>query len=236
VIATCAMVLMLAGSALANSLPPGTQTFTFSDGSTMTGNFIFNTGNNTLTSWAFQYSGGPFSGAETFNSADTTNSAGAAAPSSLLVSNFNGDEVISIEENQPDGTRQEFDIAVACGGVANCLTQAAVGSSFAIVSGPTPCPPVGTAGFCIVSGLQRVPEGFGQAGLAGGGFLNVTDPNGTLAFNINDTATGTLFNGGGGTGTTVTPEPGTLPLLTLGLAALAGFAFWKKSSLASFAN
>jgi len=185
-IVTCAMVLMLAGSALANSLPPGTQTFTFTDGSTMTGNFILNTANNTLTSWAFSHSGGTQFGTGTLNSADTSCGTNcAAAPTGIVVSNFNGDEVLSFEENEADASRWEFDIVVNCGGTPNCLTQAAVGMSFAIegpITFPSPCP----GQFCIESGLQRVPEGFGQTGLAGGGFLNVTDPNGTLAFNVSD--------------------------------------------------
>jgi hypothetical protein len=217
-IVICAMVSMFAGSALANGLTVGTETLTFTDGSTMTGFFDLNPTTNQLVSWNFLYSGGTSFGAETFNSADTTCGVScAAAPSSLVVSNFNGDEVLTFEENQPNGTRQEFDIAVACGGVANCLSQAATGMSFAVegpITFPTPCP----GQFCIESGLQAVPEGFGGGLLAPGGFINVTDPPGSLAFNVSNSADGTVFNGTGGT--TPAPEPGTLALLGTGLVAL----------------
>jgi hypothetical protein len=48
------------------------------------------------------------------------------------------------------GTKQEFDIAVDCFGLANWLTQASTGMSFAVegpISSPNPC-----AGFCILNG------------------------------------------------------------------------------------
>jgi hypothetical protein len=215
------MVTVLAASALGDGLPLGTQTLNFTDGSTMTG--FFTLSGNTLTSWDFQYSGGTSFGAETFDSADTSCGAGCvSAPSSLVASNFNGDEVLTFEENQPDGTRQEFDIAINCGGVANCLTQASTGMSFAVegpIAFPSPCP-----GPCIESGLQRVPEGFGVGLLAPGSFLNVTDPPGSLAFNVDSAATGPVFNGGGSTHPV--PEPSTLLLL---LGSGIGMLFVLKS-------
>jgi hypothetical protein len=206
-----------AGAAMANGLPGGTEVLTFTDGSTMTGFFAL-TSTNQLVSWNFLYSGGTTLGAETFNSADTTCGLNCvAAPTGLVVSNFNGDEVLTFEENQPNGTRQEFDIAVACGGVANCLTQASTGMTFAVegpITFPTPCP----GQFCIESGLQCVPEGFCTHFLAPGGFINVTDPPGSLAFNVSNTADGTIFNGSGGNNGV--PEPSTLLLLGSGIGVL----------------
>jgi hypothetical protein len=233
-VAVGALITMSVGSAHANGLNLGTETYLFADGSTMTGFFTLTPGTTTVTGWNFQYSGGTSGfGAATLSSADAAN-----APTSLVVSNFNGDEVLTFEENEPDHTRWEFDIVVACGGATNCLSNATTGMSFAVTSGPEPCPPPGTAGFCIQSGLQRVPEGFGQAPLAANAnFLNVTDPPNSLAFNVSKSADFPLFTpGGGGPGPTNAPEPGTLPLLATGLAALIGLTMWKKGTLAGSAS
>lgn len=210
------LILLAAGSARANGVTLGTETLSFQDGSTVTGYFTLNTTNNTLTSWDFTTTAGTLFAAETFASSDAAN-----APSSLIVSNFNGDEVLAFEENQADGTRQELDIAIACGGTINCLTNAnlATPQSFALTTGTTPCPAPGNPGFCIVSGLQHVPEGFGQ-NLLNPGFLNLSDPPGSIAFNIDSTAANTVFNGGG-TNNNGVPEPSTLVLSALGLAAFA---------------
>lgn len=230
VLAACAIVTTLAGSARANGLNLGTETYLFADGSTMTGFFTLTPGTTTITGWNFQYSGGTSGfGAATLSSADAAN-----APSSFVVSNFNGDEVLSFEENEPDHTRWEFDIAVACGGVIDCLSNATAGMTFAVegtIVFPSPCP-----GPCVESGLQRVPEGFGQAPLAANSnFLNVTDPPLSLAFNVSKSADFPLFNPGGG-GNNGVPEPGTLPMLVAGLAALVGLAMRKKGSLATLAS
>jgi hypothetical protein len=217
-----ALMLMTASSAMANGVTLGTETLSFQDGSTITGYFTLNTANNTLTSWDFTTTAGTLFSAETFSSADTAN-----APSSLVASNFNGDEVLTFEENQADMTRQELDIAISCGGVTNCLTNANLTTpqSFALTVGSTPCPPPGTAGLCIVSGLQHVPEGFGQELLAPG-FLNLSDPPGQVAFNISNSAANTVFTGTGGTGNNTVPEPSTLLLSALGFAAFALKRSW----------
>lgn len=206
------LVFFPMGAAMANGIPLGTETLTLLDGSTVTGYFTLDTATNTLTSWDFTTTAGTLFGAETFNSADAAQGA-----SGTIVTNSNGDEVLSFGENQT-AIRGELDLVIACGGTVNCLTNANLSSpqSFALNTGPQPSPCPGL--FCIPSGLQSVPEGVGMG--MNPGFLNVSDPNGQLAFNIDSAATGTVFNGGGGNNTGV-PEPSTLLLSALGLGALA---------------
>jgi hypothetical protein len=208
---------LFSGVAAAASLPIGTETIGFITGGTATGSFVFNTVTNQLTSWNFQLTAGGVFGSTSYNSADAS-----AAPTGIILSNFNKDQVFSFEENHVS-TRDEFDIVVVCGGVANCLTQASVGMSFMVASGPTPCPPSGQPGFCIESGEQlNVPESLQQRLLAPG-FLNVTDPPGTLAFNVDITATGPIFG-------TVAPEPESLLLCATGVL-LTGIALRRKSKV-----
>lgn len=228
-LALSASLAMFWGVALAEPLPVGTTTLDFADGSTASGFFVYDPTTNKLTSWDFQLLGsvnGVF-GAHTYNSADDP---ATADPTGSFFSNFNGYQVFAFKEFF--GTvRDEFDIVVACGGVANCITQATAGITFPVASGPTPCPGAGQTGFCIESGEQlNVPEDSDERFLQPG-FFNVTDPVGGLAFNGDTTATGRLFgsSGGGGTGTSV-PEPGSFVLLGTGLLALAGIAKRKMSA------
>ena len=58
-------------------------------------------------------------GAHAYNSADDP---AMSDPTGSFFSNFNGDQVFAFKEFF--GTvRDEFEIVVACGGVANCITQ-----------------------------------------------------------------------------------------------------------------
>lgn len=67
----------------------------------------------------------------------------------------------------------------------------------------------------------------------------MTDPPGTLTFNVATTATGPIFGSGGGGnpgggGGTGVPEPGTLSLIVPGLVALAGLKLRSKMTVRAF--
>src|SRR3981189_1502552 len=125
-----AFVFFLAGAAMADTL-----TFANNEG-TATGSFIYDATTNKILDYNFTLSasgvGAPVSfGASTYNSADT-----AIGTGSIVFSNPNGEEGFSFFEIQPSQSRlNEFDIVIACGGVANCVTQATLGNSFAVVPG-----------------------------------------------------------------------------------------------------
>jgi hypothetical protein len=196
------------GATKANSIPPGTLNLSFLNGrGTATGYFVFNPATNKVTSWNFQLSASPNFAASSYNSADLGSSGAITLP------NTDGDQVFSFVSVQPNQNQvNEFDIVFSCNGVANCVTNAVVGSTFAISSGLTPCPP-GTLK-CISSGEQTNVPSFGTTRLLGTGFLTVTDPDGQLAFNLDPTG-----NGGGAPPPPV-PEPSTVVLLGAGIGVL----------------
>jgi hypothetical protein len=202
------------GGARATSITPGTLNLSFQNGEgTATGYFIYNPATNQLTSWNFQLSASSdgFFAASTYNSADVANNAAGA----IALPNSNGDQVFSFEENQPgQNQRNEFDIVLSCNGVANCVANAAVGTTFAIAVQPVPC--AAGALKCIPSGEQTNVPNFGLQRNLAAGFITVTDPNGLLAFNLDPTGNG----GGGGTPPPV-PEPSTVVLLGAGVGVLA---------------
>ena len=221
-----AFVFFLAGAAMADTL-----TFANNEG-TATGSFTYDATTNKILDYNFSLSssgtGAPISfGATTYNSADT-----AIGTSSIVVSNPNGDEVFSFFEIQPSQSRlDEFDIVIACGGVANCVTQATEGNSFAIVSGN--CGPT-----CVSSGEQTgVPENITPSRFLGpNNFINITDPtcpvnDSCFTMSLSTTSTGTILGGGGGD-TTGVPEPSTLLLSALGLGGLALKRFSRREQVA----
>jgi hypothetical protein len=218
-IAACAMVLLFAGSALADTL-------SFTDGGTATGSFVYDATTNTVVSFDFTTTEG--TGGSTF-----------VGTGGVVLDNQDGDEVFAFDafqstQNQVD----EIDIVVSCGGVANCVTQATDGNSFAITAGPNnypsaTCPNQGTTslttGYCIASGQQfNVPECLGsscQVLLTGNNYITIADPpspGDTLyTMTLATTPTGTVFSGNGNTGGTVpAPEPSAALMLSLGLCGL----------------
>ncbi len=222
--------LLLAGAAMANPVG-GTATLSFQQTTagvtpgTASGFFVFDPASGTITSWDITTtasSNGAY-GTRTYNSADV-----GAAASVIILSNTNGDEVLSFEENFNEfgsNERDEFDIVVACAGTANCVNFGAVGASYAIVGGPAPCAPGALK--CIPSGEQFNVPSFGGERFLASGFFNVSDPPGsTLAFNIDTVATGTIYNGGTGSGNnggggTGVPEPSMILLFG---SSVGGFA------------
>lgn len=219
----CVSLLLICGAGLANADPITGLSLAFSGGGSLTGSFQIAPGTNSIVSYdltATNVFG--FSGPHEYTNTD---------PSALfgILTNSDGDEVLSFDQNFADGL-DELDIVIACNGTLNCLNQATTASpmSFALGSTTPPCP---IGGLCVVSGEQAV------VGVSGAflqpGFLSVSDPPGTIALNVTSTAVGTVYNGGtintgGGGGTQNMPEPGSLPMLGIGLGGLLLFAHRKR--------
>jgi hypothetical protein len=226
------LLLVTSGVAKASSI-------TLQSGDTVAGNLVYDITTNQILSFDFTTSGtGGFGGQSYIGSAPYTS---ASSSSAVVLSNSDGDQVFSMVAVQSDGIDvDELDLVVACGGVANCVTQAsATGTSYALAIGSPTCPTTG--GLCIASGIQNdVPESL-VGTLATGGYLDVLDPscnNGTAdecaSVTLDSTNAYSVFNpstsGNGGGGGTAMPEPGTLPLLAAGLVLL-GFAASKKRKM-----
>jgi hypothetical protein len=186
-LATFGMFLLLASSAFADTMATVNATFV-APGGTVTGTFTFSP--TTVTSWDLTASGGTL-GTENFNSADTS-----SLPTFTPLNNPNGDQVLSFE--QFFGTlRDELDLVVACGGVANCLFASTGAVTLSLVTGSS-CP---SGGFCSDE-LFGVPE----------------------TTNGRNIALGTISAAGsGGGGGTPMPEPCSLVLLGTGLLGVVGF-------------
>ena len=202
------------------------DTLTLENGGTVTGSFVYDATTNTVVSWNFTTTAGGGFGGEVYSNTN-------AGSGAISLTNQDGDQVFGFDAAQPaTGEVDELDIVLSCNGTVNCATQATTGNSFAVTSGVPPCPNPGTTtGFCIASGLQnQVPGGLIPEDLIGpGNYITITDPacpgtDSCYTFTLATAATGTVFSGGGsnnnGGGNTV-PEPGTLLLSALGLAAFA---------------
>jgi len=187
-LATFGMLLLLASSAFADTTATVNATFV-APGGTVTGTFTFSP--TTVTSWDLTASGGTL-GTEVFNSADTSN-----APTFFALTDSNGDQVLSFEENI-GALRDELDLVVACGGVANCLFASTGAVTLSLVTGSS-CP---SGGICSGE-LFGVPETLNGRNIASG----------TIS---------TSGTGGGGGGTPM-PEPSSLALLGTGLLGVVGF-------------
>jgi hypothetical protein len=112
-------------------------------------------------------------------------------------------------------------LIVNCQGVANCLAQATSGQYFTL-TGATETYTTwscGSPSSCTPSiAAPRTLD------VSGGAYINVTDPIGGLALNLDTSPIGTAWTPGGGN--TGVPEPSTLLLSSLGFAALALKRFW----------
>lgn len=202
-----AVFLLVAGGARADN------TLSLADGNTVTGSFVYDPTTNSVVSYSFTSTAYGLS-----SQWSSSTSSG-----SVVLSNQDGDQVFAFDEGQSYGAIGELDIVISCGGVLNCAEQASNGNSFAIAAGYPPCPNAGTTtGYCIASGDQySVPECLGTCEdlINPGNFITITDPPaGDFTFTLSTTSTGTVFSGGGTTGV---PEPSTLVLSALGLAAFA---------------
>jgi hypothetical protein len=199
---------------------------TFTDGGTLTGSFVYDTTTGKVVSFNFTATAGGVT--STYVNGVNNGSGG------VLVTNQNGDEVFAFDAIQPaQNQTDELDIVFSCFGTPNCALQATTGNSFAITSGPAPCPNPGGPGKCIASEEQfNVPVGVTPPVLLSPNqyYVVTVDPacpagDTCHMLVLSTTPSGTVFSGGGGTNTGV-PEPSTLLLSALGFAAFALKRSW----------
>ena len=220
-IASCAVIVLLANVALAGSITPNPIPFVQTNPNvtpgTVSGSWTWDPTTLKVVSFDITVtasSDGSF-GSRTYSS-------GTGGSGGIILTDISGDQVFGFDENfANENQTDELDLVFQCNGVANCVTSAAAGMSFALSgNGAEPCPGAGQTGFCIQSGEQfNVPESLNQRLLAPA-FVAITDPPGTdLTFTISPTVVGTLFNGNGtGTGGGNVPEPSSLALFGTGIA------------------
>jgi hypothetical protein len=113
-------VLLLFGAAAAMA---DTATLTFVDGNTVSGTFAYDVTQNKIVSWNFVST--EFGGT-TFNSASANGQCFGFPCGGLALTSENGDVVFGFDAFQPNanngaGATDELDIAISCGGVANCV-------------------------------------------------------------------------------------------------------------------
>lgn len=217
----CTIILLMTPSVASADITPGTPlnwcitVCGLGDAGTLTGFFELD-GTGAVTNWNLTTTDGSVTGSN-YTPADN-------GPSFYpLITGGSYAFSDQISSGLTFGTTPLFNgglltITVDCQGVANCLAQASAGQFFTITgatetyttwscSDPTNCTPSVAA--------PRTLD------VSGGAFINVTDPVGGLALNLDTTAMGTAWTPGSGTGNTGVPEPSTLLLSALGLGALA---------------
>jgi hypothetical protein len=191
------------------------------NGKTVTGSFVYDATTNTVVSFNFTSNDSLNSTTTVWNSADAV-SQGANA---FLSTNPGGDEVISLFEAQSadSQTLDELTLVFSCGGVANCLTQAVDGDSYALTTG-TGCPT------CNISQVAlNAPADLVDNQIVNPAFITIVDPpsptDSIFTMTVSSVSTGAVYNGSfpgstGGGGNTNVPEPSSLLLLCCGIAGL----------------